>query len=298
MSTLAISLVFISAILHAGWNLICKSKTPSAAFFVLVRGTSVVAMLPFCIYYAPRFGQIPFAVWMLLLISGFFGSLYDIGLINAYRLTDISQTYPMTRSLPVLLVPIACFFLGYGKPLSAPAIIGMIIIALGCLLIPLQTTDSSWMKNYLQPSILFIILAAVGTTGYTIADSMGIQSMKDDFSLVDGALLYLTFEYIFCFLFLLPYVLFSRRERHEYRLIRKYSLRFPVMTGLLIPCSYILILLAMQFATNVSFVVAFSQSSIFIGVLLGIFVLKEKATRFKIVGVGFIFVGLMLAVLG
>lgn len=255
-------------------------------------------MLPFCLYFAPRFGQVPVAMWGLLIITGFFGSMYDIGLINAYRLSDISQTYPMTRSLPVLLVPLVCFFIGYGKPLPPLAILGMIIIAVGCLLIPLQSAGASFLKNYLQPALLFVLLTAAGTTGYTIIDSMGMKLIKPHFSPISAALLYLSIEYISCFLFLLPYVLFSRRERHEFRLIRKYSLHFPLMTGLIIPCSYILILLAMQFASNVSFVVAFSQFSIFIGVLLGILVLKEKATYFKIAGVFLIFAGLILAALG
>lgn len=257
-----------------------------------------MVMMPAYIYFAPRFGQVPLDVWGLLVITGFFGSLYDMGLINAYRLGDISQTYPLTRSLPVLLVPLACFFIGYGKPLSPPAIIGMIVIAVGCLLIPLQSAGTSLLKNYLQPALLFVILAAAGTTGYTLIDSMGMSLLKRSYSPIEAALLYLSFEYISGFTFLLPYVLFSRREKHNFQMIRKYSLRFPLITGLIIPCGYTLILLAMQFASNVSFVVAFSQTSILLGVVLGIFVLKEKATYFKVAGVVLIFAGLLLAVLG
>jgi len=69
------------------------------------------------------------------------------------------------------------------------------------------------------------------------------------------------------------------------------------MTGFIIPCSYILILLAMQFASNVSFVVTFSQFSIFIGVLLGIFVLRKKRHASKSPG-SCSFSGLLLAALG
>lgn len=284
--------------MHAGWNLLCKSKAPSAAYFILVRGTSIVVMMPAYIYFAPRFAHVPLDVWGLLVITGFFGSVYDIGLINAYRLSDISQTYPLTRSLPVLLVPLVCFFIGYGKPLSPPAVLGMIIIALGCLLIPLKSAGASFLKNYLQPALLFVIIAAIGTTGYTLIDSMGMGILKSIYSPVEAALLYLSFEYISDFTFLLPYVVFSHREKHNFHMIRKHSLRFPIITGIIIPCSYTLILLAMQFASNVSFVVAFSQTSILLGVILGIFVLKEKVTYFKVAGVVFIFAGLLMAVIG
>jgi uncharacterized membrane protein len=56
--------------------------------------------------------------------------------------------------------------------------------------------------------------------------------------------------------------------------------------------------MAMQFATNVSYIVAFRQISILIGVLLGLFVLHEKSTPFKIAGTALVFIGLVLTAVG
>jgi hypothetical protein len=44
----------------------------------------------------------------------------------------------------------------------------------------------------LQPTLLFVLLTAAGTTGYTIIDSMGMKLIKPHFSSISAALLYLS----------------------------------------------------------------------------------------------------------
>ena len=58
-----------------------------------------------------------------------------------------------------------------------------------------------------------------------------------------------------------------------------------------------LVLIAMNFVTNVSYVQAFRQIGLLIGMLEGIFILKEKCTVPKIVGITLILSGLVLSVL-
>jgi drug/metabolite transporter (DMT)-like permease len=301
MNSIAIILVLISCVTHAGWNLVSKSRTPSAAFFALSTGSSLVVMTPLYIYFIPRLSQVPLALWGLLITTGFFQALYYISLGNSYRLNDISLAYPISRSLPVLLVPLVCFLIGYGKPLSMLAIVGMIITAVGCMILPLKVINTSVLKQYFQYSFLFVVLAAVGTTGYSIIDSMGLELLKTGahpLSTLQAALFYIAFEDLLTVFFLWPYVGFSRREKINLRIICKRSLRYPLLAGPVVAITYSLVLIAMQFATNVSYIVAFRQVSILIGVLLGIFVLKEKSTPFKIAGTAMIFIGLVLAAVG
>jgi len=301
MNSIAIILVLISCVTHAGWNLVSKSRTPSAAFFALSTGSSLVVMTPLYIYFIPRLSQVPLALWGLLITTGFFQALYYISLGNSYRLNDISLAYPISRSLPVLLVPLVCFLIGYGKPLSMLAIVGMIITAVGCMILPLKVINTSVLKQYFQYSFLFVVLAAVGTTGYSIIDSMGLELLKTGahpLSTLQAALFYIAFEDLLTVFFLWPYVGFSRREKINLRIICKRSLRYPLLAGPVVAITYSLVLIAMQFATNVSYIVAFRQVSILIGVLSGIFVLKEKSTPFKIAGTAMIFIGLVLAAVG
>ena len=62
--------------------------------------------------------------------------------------------------------------------------------------------------------------------------------------------------------------------------------------------SYLLILISLAYADDVAYVVAFRQLSIPLGALAGVVLLGEPAHRPKIVGVGLLFVGLVLAALG
>jgi uncharacterized membrane protein len=172
----------------------------------------------------------------------------------------------------------------------------MMIIAAGCIILPLRTINFAILKHYLQYPFLFILLAAVGTTGYSIIASRALELLKigvHHFSTMQAALFYIAFENLMRLFYMWFYVLMSRRERINLRIIRKHSLGYPLLAGPVVSITYTLILLAMEFASNVSYIVAFRQVSILIGVLLGIFVLKEKSTKFKIIGTIFIFTGLV-----
>ncbi len=294
-------LVLVSCFMHAGWNLACKVKTPSAAFFSLSTASSVVMMIPLYLYFIPRLGGVPPVIWGFLLATGFFQAFYYISLANAYRLNDISLAYPVTRALPVLLVPLVCLMVGHGKPVSAPSFMGMVMIAIGCMVIPLKALNLTFLKSYLQYPFLFILCAAVGTTGYSIVDSIGLELLKSDeksLSMFQIALFYVAFENLAILGFLCPYVLFSRQETSRFHLIRKQSLHYPLLAGPASTIAYALVLVAMQMASNISYIVAFRQISILIGVILGIVILKEQPTPFKLASTFLIFSGLVLTVLG
>jgi uncharacterized membrane protein len=61
--------------------------------------------------------------------------------------------------------------------------------------------------------------------------------------------------------------------------------------------TYALVVWAMAYASDVSYVVAFRQVSIPITVALGIAILGERLTPPKLVGVGIVVIGLLLVVL-
>ena len=62
--------------------------------------------------------------------------------------------------------------------------------------------------------------------------------------------------------------------------------------------TYGIVLWAMAYATDVSYIVAFRQLSIPLGALLGIMVLRESAPWPKICGVALAFAGLVLVAIG
>ena len=89
-------------------------------------------------------------------------------------------------------------------------------------------------------------------------------------------------------------VLLRGRERRAFAHILRSRLRPAAFTGVGIFLTYLLVLVAMAFVTNVSYVVAFRQISIPIGVGLGVLIFKEARHAPKFVGTAVIFIGLIL----
>jgi len=287
--------------MHAGWNLACKAKTPSAAFFTLSTSSSVLLMTPLYLHFAPHLKNIPGPVWGILAVTGFFQTLYYVSLGNAYRLSEMSLAYPMIRSLPVLMVPMVCGMVGYGRPVSGVSLAGMVIIALGCMALPLTGLGRAFFREYFRHPFLFVALAAIGITAYSIIDSKGLELLRSGtlpFSALRMALFYIAFENLFILACLCLYVPFSTRERTSLNRLRVDSLRYPLLAGPATTTAYVLVLLAMQLASNVSYVVAFRQLSILFGVVFGFLVLRERVTAMKLAGTALILVGLVLTALG
>ncbi len=104
MLLLAIILVTISALAHSSWNLICKAKAPSSAFFFLLTVVSVLLTgIPLLIFYPDTLKHISPVLWGIFVLTGFLQAGYYIFLAKAYSISEISVTYPLTRSIPVLL---------------------------------------------------------------------------------------------------------------------------------------------------------------------------------------------------
>jgi len=300
MMLLCIWLIFISACMHAGWNLICKSRSPSAAFFLIATTASITAMIPIYLYFMPVIIRIPPAVWILLVVTGAVQACYYISLGNAYRLNEISIAYPMARSLPVMLVPIFTTILCMGHPLGVIAIGGMLLISAGCIVLPLRAFSNLKVSAYLGKGFFFIIGAGISVTGYSIIDSEALKLLNAaeiTGSHIHSALIYIALENVFIELFLIPYVMGHRGERETFWRIKRTSLRYPAISGVICTAGYTLVLGAMMLVTNVSYVVAFRQISIFLGAILGIIIFKEKLTVPKAVGLGLIFAGLVLIAL-
>lgn len=292
----------ISALMHASWNFISKSKTSSAAFFSVATSASVVAMSPLFVYFAPVYRQIPYTVWGMLLATGLCMSTYYICLASAYSIHDISFVYPITRSLPVLFVPIVCTLIGIGEPLRPLARIGMAVIVLGCLVLPLKSLKLSGLRHYWHPSILFAVFAALGTTGYTVIDSAAMGVLQGGeakhpllHSGLQSALFYVAFQNLVVALVTAAYVLLFKKEREHFLALKRGSLLPPVCSGIICAAAYALVLIAMQHTTNVSYITALRQISILIGVVMGVSWLKEKASPFKISGVFLVVTGLVMS---
>ena len=299
MTATAAILLIISAFTHAGWNFISKKEHPTQAFYLVGNTIGVICVLPFLLYYAGFIPSVPPAVWVIVVLSGFFLAAYLEALAGAYRAGDISLAYPLARSLPVIFV----FLLSLvpGKP-AAPGgwfLVGITLIVAGGVILPWTTFGDFSFSRYMNLCCLLAVVAAVGVAAYTVADDLALRYLRNlpgqPMSPVEGTLVYMVLEGISCSLWQSLFVGISRQARQSLPEVLK-SFKGPAaLTGIGIYLTYGIVLISMNYVSNVSYVAAFRQLSIPIGAILGMALLKETRYLPKIVGIAAIFAGLVLA---
>ncbi len=298
MTLTAFLLVFLSVFLHATWNFLSKKTNPSGAFYLMSSSTAALLWLGFFLHADLSLSALPPRFWILLICSILCEAVYCLGLAYAYRISDISLAYPLGRALPVLMVAAVTLLFGIGTPPSGLALGGMGIIFAGCILLPLKTMRDFHWKTYASKAIFFILMIAAGTTGYTILDSQAsamLQALPGETTLIKS-LVYLFFIELGIALSLAGYVAMIPLERQEFKRLFLRSL-YPLLTGLCSSSAYALILLAMGRVSNVSYIQAFRQMSLPLGVLAGIVLLKETPAKPKLAGVALIVIGLVITAL-
>ncbi len=299
MTLIAFILVFLSVFLHVAWNFISKSMRPSLAFYMLMSGTSACIFFPVFLFSDLRLTALPPVFFWLLLGSVVAEVMYVAGLAYAYRKSDISLSYPLVRALPVLMVAATTLIFGIGKSPGKTALLGMLVISVGCILMPLKKFSDFSFRTYWNKVIVFILLGALGTTGYTIADSSALALIRNVFAR-ERAL------DVLAYLFLIEsglclgqmfFVVTLKAERAEFKRLFLRSI-YPCLAGVCASSAYALVLLAMRHVTNVSYIQAFRQMSLPLGFLAGILILKESGNLPKTVGMILIVAGLVVTYLG
>lgn len=302
MSILAVSLLTLSAFLHAGWNLLGKKVSPTSSFFLLANGIGCLCLSPLLFFHGPSLNHFPKSVWELIFFTGLFQAIYMWGLASAYRHGSISVAYPLLRALPVLFVALLATVLKHGAALTTLGLCGIIVITIGCILIPIQSFRHTKLATFFNKSCLFALISATGTVGYTLIDNKALLTLRGieevELTVATISLLYLFLESLSCTLWLLLIVLPNSSSRQELRLNISQNFMTAATTGIAMSLTYALVLASMAFVENVSYVVAFRQLSIPIAVILGVYLLKEHASLAKFVGTITIFSGVILISLG
>lgn len=300
MTFTAFWLILSSAAFHASWNLLSKSNRPSLVFYMQASMTAATLWIGFVVtgVLKVNWAAVPTGFYLMI-----FGSLiceiaYFTGLANAYKRTDISMAYPMARALPVLLTALMTLLFSIGKPLSIYCIAGLVLIFAGCFIMPLASFTQLKLKTYMHSSLVFILMAACGTTGYTIFDSLALNELQGAFPAENKVLIscmYLGFmEFGICSsMFIITRFIKSERIEFRQRFCRSF---IPSCSGIFSSLAYIMILLAMPLVTNVSLVQAFRQVSLPLCALAGVVLLKEKMSLPRFSGLILIFSGLVLSV--
>lgn len=305
MTITAIVLVLISTFMHAGWNFFGKKSNPTLGFFFLTMVAGAVIFSPFVLLHLPLLMAFDGKIVAFLLLTGLFQSLYLWGLAEAYRSGDMSIAYPIARSSPLIIVGVSSFFLDQQDSISMQAVVGIMLIVAGCLFIPLPRFGDFKLRNYQNRTTAFALVAAFATAGYSLVDSQATQLMR---ALTDAsgqplatpwevALIYVALQSMFAVIWMIWFVLLTRAQRRQFHTMVKSQWKVGLLTGALMLGTYSLVILSMAFVSNVSYVVAFRQLSIPLGVLFAVVGLGESLKAPKIVGVSVTFIGLIAVAL-
>lgn len=302
MTLTAVILILISAVTHVGWNLLGKQGQPSSAFFLLANTVGFLCLFPTLIPFGSAISVFPSSVWYLLIATGFVQAVYLIGLANAYRRGDLSVLYPVARSSPIIVIIIVTLFLERSDQVSTQCIWGIGLVIGGMFMLPLKRFGDFRIGNYMSSALLFALLAALATAGYTIIDDEALRCLRDTPALPIGAwqvaILYAFFEGLTTSLWLGAWVLFLKRGRTLMREVLKTRMSQALLAGAGMYTTYTLVLISLAFVSNVSYVVAFRQISVPLGTVCGVLTLKEPGYVPKYLGVAIVFTGLVVVATG
>ncbi len=290
MPILAIGLVFTSTILHASWNLLIGSRRDSYTLLYITTIISVIGIIPTLFI---EFSGTPFVaqVWVFAILAGAAMAVYDLGLTKGYQSGNFTVVYPVARALPILIVAIGDVFLG-----NAPtplAWLGMIAVLVGCLVMPLESLRKFRLSAYLNRTMIWILVTALGTVGYTLIDHSAAVFIEPG---PLTAARYGIYEFAFSTIFF-RLILYFTQPANATKIgcprWRKIALGAMAMFG-----AYWLILWSYQISPQASYVVALRQFSIVLGVVIGSFLFHEPARGLRISASIAIAVGIGLIALG
>jgi len=284
MEFLPLALVLASAVSHGLWNYLAKEGKDKESFMLLLNLTSLPLLIPVFLLILPDI-YLPLEIVPYLLVSGLAETVYFLGLGKAYESGDLSIVYPVARSSPVFVTIAAAIFLG--ETISLTGLLGIMVIFIGVYILHLKgiTREDlvAPLRYLMSGSSKYAIIAALGTTVYSITDKLGVTTVDP--------LLY-SFWLGFSVTGMMTIVTLRRKGfkaiRDEFSSPLKVS-----FAGLLMRGGYMLVLYAMSIAP-VSYILALRQISVVLGALMGVAFLGESYGRVRIMGSLVIFIGVFI----
>ncbi|WP_066194153.1 DMT family transporter [Gracilibacillus timonensis] len=285
MSIWALTLVVISATIHATWNFLAKRSSGGTSFVWLYMLVSAVIYSPLVIIVIVvvdiKFGWLELG---LILASACLHLLYAITLQKGYRIGDFSLVYPIARGIGPMIIAITAFFLldeelnWLGK-LGIFCIVFSVFIFTGGLRILREKT--------VLPAILYGLLIGCMIASYSLLDKYIVSvTVIHPILLSYGSI-------VGQVVLLIP---FANKHWQKIRQDWKYLKLETIGVGILNPLAYILILIAMV-TTPVSYVSPVRELSIFIGAVLGVVFFKENFGRRRMIAAAIMVIGVIAVAL-
>lgn len=279
LDPLALGLVLVSALMHAGWNLIAKLGADRLVAMALMKAPNMaVALVVLAWVGLPAPESLPY-----VFASFAVNCLYFYFLINAYRAGDLSLAYPVSRGLAPLLV-LALSALAAGEVPGLPGFLGVMLISVG--IFALAARRQATPQHYATLSWA----GGVGATiaAYTVVDGLGGRLSGNVVGYV--AVLNILTGTAVCGTAL------ARRGRAFGGALREHW-RNGLAGGTLMLGAYMIVVYAMTLAPMAQ-VAALRESSVVFAALLGVVFLHEPFGARRIAASIVVVAGIALLALG
>ena len=289
MTALSVLLVLLSAVAHSSWNLLLKRAGDPEVFAwcLLIVASVLLAPVGLALLWYNSVGLS--GLWFLL-ATIVLHVLYFNLLARGYSQGDLSLVYPVARGIGPMLVPVlAVIFLD--ETIEPLAIAGIFAIIVGIY------TISWWgyFHQVLRSPLLFFrsagmryaVLTGLTIAAYSIVDKEGVGHVQP--------LLYMYFLGTGTALMLAPYILAQKGAAAVKAEWRANALSITV-AGLLTFAAYGLALTAFSLS-RVSYVSPAREVGIVIGVMMGVFLLKEPFGGGRMLGSSFVVGGVVMIAL-
>jgi uncharacterized membrane protein len=273
-----LSIVLLSALLHALWSAGIKGSRNPLVFNVLqvVPGMLMgLALLPWM-----ELREVPAVVWWLLAATGVAHAVYFHWMTRAFEETDLSIAYPIARSTPAFLPFIAVPLVG--DTISAAGAVGIGIVVAGMWLVH-TGGDLRW-RALVAPGTQFAYLTLLATVAYSLLDKTAMAELSGapwSAAVPRSVTYYFLLMWVSSPLFLL--LAWRRLAPGALRAGLRRDAGPATLAALVSFAGYGLILLALERAP-VSYVVTVRQTSVLFAVLIGALWLKERPGRPRLIG--------------
>lgn len=167
MSGPVFAAVLLAALLHACWNALVKSGSDKhLAMAAVTLGHVPVAIAVLAVSPMPAPESLPWLAASMMLHMG-----YQLFLISAYRIGDLTQVYPIARgSAPLIVAGVSVGFLGVH--LARLELLGIVIIAAGLFSIAL-VRQRDGLRNH--RAALLALVTGCFIAAYSLVDGIGAR---------------------------------------------------------------------------------------------------------------------------
>ncbi|HUF88063.1 MAG TPA: EamA family transporter [Thermohalobaculum sp.] len=276
MDIVVFAAVLVAALMHASWNAIVKTgldRFSAILLMTLAQGGIGLVLIP--AFPLPAAQAWPWVVASALLHMG-----YKLFLIRAYEHGELSQVYPVARgTAPLIVLLVGAAFLG--EALGAAQTLAVLAIALGIMLMALRRQRIDRMP---AKALGFALGTACFTAAYTLVDGIGAR-------LAGTASGYTMWLFAGDAIGITAWALATRGRGAFGRLAPAW--RSGVTAGALSLGAYWIVIWAFTLAP-LALVAALRETSVLFAMLIGVFVLGERAGPIRWVSGALILAGVVL----